>query len=115
MKRIKISIIAVIAIVMGIASSAFTAKSPVKSPATLYFYQYTSSSTAQADIQNIANYQRAPESCGGGDHVCGVFLSTNKPSGQQPVVSEFDAEKSDLWESEDAGTSVDPALIKMRN
>lgn len=115
MKNLKISVFAVIAIVMGIAVSAFTEKSPVTSPDTLYFYEYTSSSTAQADIQNIANYQRETESCGGGDHVCGVFLPTNKPSGQQPVASEFNAEKSDLWDSEDAGTSVDPALIKMRN
>ena len=97
MKKFKVSIFAVIAIVMGIAASAFTAKeSVVKSPNAGFFYQYNSSSTAQADIQNISLYARASQSCSGSDHVCGVLLPTDKPVGQQPVTSEFNAEKSCL-------------------
>lgn len=116
MKRFKISIIAVFALVLAIGASAFTSKkASVKSPATLYFFEYTSSSTSQAAIQNIANYARESLSCSGSHQVCGVFLPTDKPVGQQPVASEFNAEKSDLWDSEQAQTSVDPATIKMRN
>jgi len=116
MKKIKVSIFAVIAIVMAIAASAFTSKEAnVKSPEALFFYEYTSSSTLQADIQNIANYSRQSQSCSGSNHVCGVLLPTDQPVGAQPVTSEFNAEKSDLWDSEQAQSSVDPTKIIMRN
>lgn len=116
MKNLRMSLFAAVAIIMGIAASAFTTKEvPAKSSNLQYFYEYTSSSTAQSDIQNIANYARASDDCTGSNHVCGVYLPTNKPLGQQPVASEFNAEKSDLWDSEQAGASVDPGVIKMRN
>lgn len=79
-----------------------------------YFYRYTSSSTSQTDIQNIANYQRSNLSCESGEHLCGVYLNTDKPLGQQPLPSEFNAVKTNLWTSEQAGN---PALpnISMKN
>lgn len=106
---------AVAAIIIGIAASAFSLKNTeVKSKAASYFYLYTSSSTAQSDIQNISNYQRDDLGCDDGAHVCGVFLATDKATGQPPVASEFNAVKTNLWSSEQAGSATDLS-IKMRN
>lgn len=79
-----------------------------------YFYRYTSSSTSQTDIQNIANYQRSNLSCDGANHVCGVYLATDKPLGQQPIASQFNAVKSDLWLSEQGAAPTLPS-ISMRD
>jgi hypothetical protein len=115
MKHLKISMIAVLAIIMGIAASAFSLKNTgVNSHADLFFYLYTSNSTAQADIQNISNYERDDLSCDDGAHVCGVYLSTDKAAGQPPVTSEFNVVKPDLWSSEQAGSATIPE-IEMRN
>lgn len=115
MKHLKISMIAVIAIVMGIAASAFNLKNAEVQPKNAsYFYLYTSTSTAQGDIQNISNYERNPLNCNTGSHVCGVNLPTDQPTGQPPVSSEFDAAKANLWSSEQAGSATDVS-IKMRN
>lgn len=115
MKKIKVSIFAVMAIVMGIAASAFTTKTPAKSPDTLFFYKYQLTSTTQANIQNIANYKRESLSCSGTNHVCGILLPTDQGANQQPLASEFNPEKTPLWDSEQASASVDPDVIKMRN
>lgn len=115
MKKIKVSIFAVIAIVMGIAASAFTPKEVLNKSDNLFYYRYASSQTDQTNIQTISNYERSSLSCSGTNHVCGVLLPTDKSLGQQPDASEFNAEKGDLWTSEQAGTSVDPDIIKMKN
>lgn len=116
MKKFKVSMVVLIALVCGISLTAFTGRHTVKQPAaTGFFYEYTSASTAQADIQNINNYERSTSSCGGGAHVCGVFLPTDKALGQAPVPSEFNAQKVDLWDSEQNGQSTNPGVIEMRN
>lgn len=106
---------AVLAIVMGIAASAFSLENTdVEFKDASFFYLYTSNSTAQTDIQNISNYERDDLSCDDGSHVCGVYLSTDKAAGQPPVSSEFNAVKPDLWSSEQAGSATIP-VIEMRN
>ncbi|WP_127707118.1 hypothetical protein [Mucilaginibacter limnophilus] len=79
-----------------------------------YFYEYTSSSTAEADITNINNYVRSAASCPSGSDVCGVLLGTNRATGQHPVTSEFDAEKAALWDSQDSGSPAN-GNIQMKN
>ncbi|MBB6498972.1 hypothetical protein [Pedobacter cryoconitis] len=109
------SLVLLIAISFTFAfKSADTSKAITGKKVLQYFYRYTSSSTSQADIQNIANYQRSNLSCDGANHVCGVYLATDKPQGQQPVATQFNAVKSDLWLSEQAAT---PTLssISMRD
>lgn len=116
MKKLKIALVAGISLVCVLVAAAFTnVHKDIPSGTAGYFYEYTSSSTAQADIQNISNYVRSTATCGGGTHVCGVFLPTNKPLGQNPVVSEFNAQKADLWDSEQSGSSVNPGVIEMKN
>lgn len=76
------------------------------------FYVYTSSSTAQADIQNINNYaSTTSDPCGGTTtNVCGVTLSTAKPAGQKPVATEFSAESGNLWTSQQNHTPADGSV-----
>lgn len=76
------------------------------------FYVYTSSSTAQADIQNINNYaSTTSDPCGGTTtNVCGVTLSTSKPAGQKPVAAEFSAESGNLWTSQQNHTPADGSV-----
>lgn len=71
------------------------------------FYVYTSSSTAQADIQNINNYAAASDACSGATNVCGVTLATAEPLGSTPVASQFNAEKSNLWTSQQNSSPAD--------
>ncbi|MGZ3761018.1 MAG: hypothetical protein ACXVJE_18940 [Mucilaginibacter sp.] len=97
------------AIAIAVSASAFTTANKFST----YFYRYTSSSHAQADIQNISNYVRQDLTCGDGANVCGVYLQTNKPTGQQPVTSEFNAEQSALWSSQQNGSPSD-ANIDMK-
>ncbi|MBD1431609.1 hypothetical protein H8B06_02130 [Sphingobacterium sp. DN00404] len=77
---------------------------------TSFFYEYTSNSTDQEDIQNINNYQLAEPDCEPGEHVCGVNLPTNTGDGNTPVQSEFDAVSSQLWSSEQAGEPASPQI-----
>jgi hypothetical protein len=95
---------------MAIGFSAFTSAERFNSS----FYVYTSSSTAQADIQNINNYVSATNACVSGSNVCGVTLTTAKPAGQTPVLSEFNGESTNLWGSQDSGLPKD-SHISMKN
>lgn len=115
MKKIKISLFAIIAIVMGVAGSAFTNNPVEKVNSVTYFYEYTSSSTLKDDVQNIDNYVRRTKSCNSGIHVCGVSLEATNPSSQKPDVQLFNDVKDDLWASEQNGTSTIPGVIEMRN
>lgn len=77
---------------------------------TSFFYEYTSNSTTQNDIEDINNYERAEPSCEPGEHVCGVNLPTNTGDGNIPVQLEFDAVSSQLWASEQAGEPATPQI-----
>lgn len=109
MKKIQLTL-AVLAGALAIGLSAFTSPKSVNS----HFYIYTSSSHLQADIQNINNYVSATDACPSGANVCGVTLATAKPAGQTPVASEFNAEKADLWTSQQSGSPAD-GNIEMKN
>lgn len=102
MKNMKNYAFALVAMVIALGSFSLMSfkKSEVQ---TSYFYEYTSSSTSQLDIENINNYQRSEQSCEPGDHVCGVNLPSNTGLGNPPNTAEFDAVKSQLWASEQSG------------
>lgn len=103
-------IIPAIAIAFAFSASAFTVKN-----STSNFYEYTSASHAQADIQNINNYvATASDPCSGLDNVCGVTLATAHALGSTPVASEFSAEKSNLWTSQQTNQPAD-SNIGMKN
>jgi hypothetical protein len=81
---------------------------------TSNFYEYKSSSLLQADIQNINNYEAESDGCSGSTNVCGVTLSTAHTIGSTPVASEFNAEKPNLWLSQENNTAED-GNISMKN
>jgi hypothetical protein len=96
------------AMVLAFGLNAFTVKP------TGTFYKYTSTSHAQADIQNIANYSRVGASCVSGPNVCGVVLATNEGAGNPPDADEFAAESDNLWTSQQNGSAADGS-IDMKN
>lgn len=105
--------IAVIALVMGIAGSAFsTSKTAGKDTST--FYRYMSTSTDVEEVKSISNYQSSILGCGGGSHVCGVQLTTAKVLEAQPDPEEFDDVKAALGQSETSGEAQLPT-ISMRD
>ena len=108
MKNFRKIALALVVAVIAIGFSAFTTKKNVNSN----FYVYTSSSTLQADIQNINNYQAtSTDPCGGTTtNVCGVTLSTAHPIGQKPVASEFNAESGNLWTSQQNHNPADASI-----
>lgn len=91
-------IIPAAAMILAVSFSAFTSAKQT----TSNFYEYQSSSALQSDIQNINNYAATASDldCSGTDKVCGVNLTTARTIGQTPASSEFNAEKSNLWSSE---------------
>jgi hypothetical protein len=95
-------IIPALAIAFAFASSAFTAKRGTSS-----FYLYTQSTFTQSQVQDISNYVAADNSCSDGDNVCGVQLTTAHTDGTTPVASEFNAEKGNLWLSQENSTPED--------
>lgn len=113
MKNIKKYAFALVAMVIAIGS--FTLMSFKKSAVqNSYFYEYTSSSTSQLDIENINNYKRSEQSCEPGSHVCGVNLPTDTGLGNSPNTSEFNSVKSQLWASEQSG-EAESELIQMKD
>lgn len=103
-------------ILMSMKSTPYKGKTPVNAVkknklkvtrSTSNFYVYTSASTSQADIQNINNYVAASDPCSGSSDVCGVTLPTAHTLGTTPVPSEFNAEKSNLWLSQQNNTAED--------
>ncbi|SDP46231.1 hypothetical protein SAMN05428975_1315 [Mucilaginibacter sp. OK268] len=99
-------IIPVVAIIMAFGSSAFTAKK-----STSNFFKYNGATRTQTDIQNINNYTaRTDNPCEDVTNVCGVTLSTAKTVGQTPASSEFNAEKANLWLSQQNHSPADGAI-----
>lgn len=105
MKRI---IIPAIAIMLAFAGSAFT--SAKRSNSNLFVY--TGSSYAQTDIENINNYAAsATDPCGGtSTNVCSVTLATAKAVGQKPASTDFNAEKGNLWTSQQNHSAADGSI-----
>lgn len=106
----KTKLIGLLAIMIAFGASAFTVK-----PTSSNFYEYTSGSLAKADIQNINNYvATSPNPCGGATNVCGVKLTTAHSLGATPVASEFSAEETNLWASQQDNAPQDDN-IGMKN
>lgn len=102
---------AIAAIGLALGVSAFKHKKADNAqPLTTYFFRYTLTTYGEANIKEISNYERSDLSCTPGDHVCGVYLATDKSPGQQPVTSEFDAVKDNLWASEFASSAQLPSI-----
>ncbi|MFC0513119.1 DUF6520 family protein [Mucilaginibacter angelicae] len=94
------------AIVMAIGSSAFTAKRT-----TSNFFLYQGTTHSQTDIQNINNYvASATDPCNDVANVCGLTLSTAKNVGSTPTPAEFNAEKTNLWTSQQNHAPADAAI-----
>lgn len=100
-------IIPVIAILMAIGSSAFTAKK-----ATSNFYKYVGpTARSSSDVQNINNYiATAVNPCSDAQNVCGITLTTPKTLGQTPATAEFNPEKSNLWLSQQQHSPADASI-----
>jgi hypothetical protein len=100
MKKLKISLLAIFAIVIGIAGSAFTVK-PVVKKMNNYFYQYQPNNTdglmVDANWQSIPSVESA--SCSGSGVICVVHLSVAPDESGNPDLnaagiddpSDFDA------------------------
>ncbi|HXS55665.1 MAG TPA: hypothetical protein VN726_06050 [Hanamia sp.] len=100
MKKFKISMIAVFAIVMGIAASAFTS-SPVNSnmkPLTTTWFQFMGSDpTNVADVQNYQNYSYVNGlPCSGSSRICAVQVDGPTTPGAQPSSAFSSTLKSEL-------------------
>lgn len=105
-----LAIVVAVATLIGMSSFDKAPKTTNAKPPAGYFYRYQLTDYDTAKITNIANYQRSNLSCAPGDHVCGVYLSTNTGLGNQPVPSEFNAVKSALANSEIDGAPVDESV-----
>ena len=101
-----------IGLVLAMATSAF--KEVSKGPVSLTFYEYTGSDFSQPNIQNINNYARSTNSCSGTKNVCGVLLSTDTGTGNPPNSTEFSAESSNLWTSQQNHAAADPNIVMKR-
>jgi|GEM_PF-1918049 len=100
MKKFKISMFALIAIVMGIAASAFT--SPAihsnKKPLVTTWFQFMGSDpTNVGQVQNYLNYQYVNGSpCSGSSKICAVDVDGIASPGQNPSNAFSPTLKSEL-------------------
>lgn len=102
----------VLGLVLAMATSGF--KEGPKGNLDLSFYQYTGSDFSQSKIQDINNYVRSTNSCSGTQNVCGVLLATDTGTGNQPNSTEFSAESSNLWASQQGHAAADPYIVMKR-
>jgi hypothetical protein len=110
MKHLKISIVAVVAIVMGIAASAFTSKKIVKdeAPETMTWFQFTGSDpTNVAQVQNYLNYSYTDgQPCSGlTNKICAVEANGVASPGQHPSSAFSSTLKSELQDVIDNGST----------
>ena len=88
MKRLKISMFAVIAIVMGIAASAFTATKTVKAsdhPTNTAWFRFMGDPTVLTQLQDNTEYSYVDGlPCTGKDVICAVNYSGVASSGDHP-------------------------------
>jgi hypothetical protein len=99
-------------LVLAMATSAF--KEVPKGNFDLTFYEYTGSDFSQTNIQNINNYVKSTNTCSGTRNVCGVLLATDTGTGNPPNSTEFSAESSNLWTSQQTHTAADPNIVMKR-
>lgn len=94
-----------------------TVKKEVKASTlqTSFFYEYTSTSTAEGDIKNINNYvRRAANPCNGASDVCGILLPTDTGLDNHPDSDEFEGVAEQLWSSQSQQQSTSPQVV-MKN
>lgn len=88
MKHLKISMFAVVAIVMGIAASAFTSSKSVnfgKEPLTYTWFKFTGDPTNLSQIQDYTNYSYVNGlPCSGSNLICAVEANGTASMGQHP-------------------------------
>jgi hypothetical protein len=88
MKHFKISMIAVVAIVMGIAASAFTSSTAKsnKKPLTVTWFQFMGSDpTNVSEVQNYQNYNYVNgQPCSGSSLICAVDVDGATTVGAHP-------------------------------
>lgn len=99
-------------LVLAMATSGF--KEGPKGNLDLTFYQYTGSDFSQSNIQDINNYVKSTNSCSGTQNVCGVLLATDTGTGNPPNSTEFSAESSNLWASQQNHAAADPNIVMKR-
>lgn len=88
MKRIKISRIAVIALVMGIAASAFTNQKPSLERQSTNWYKFVGTSYTLQNVLDHDQYEYVPsQPCSGSSAICGV--ETEGPSMEDASPDEF--------------------------
>lgn len=90
-------IIPMLAIVLAVSASAFT---PKKS--TSNFFRYNGATYSSSDIQLASNYAafESEDECTAEANICGVTLGAAKTIGNPPDGTQFNAEKSNLWNSQ---------------
>ncbi len=82
---------------------------------TSFFYEYTSTSTAEVDIKNINNYvRRASSPCNGLSDVCGVLLPTDTGLDNHPAPDDFKSIANELWNSQSQQQSTSSQVV-MKN
>ena len=88
MKRLKISTFALIAIIMGIASSAFTAQKQIKAnnhPLTTTWFKFMGDPTNLTQLKDNTEYSYVDGlACSGQAVICAVLYTGAAASGQHP-------------------------------
>jgi hypothetical protein len=87
MKKFKISMIAVVAIVMGIAVSAFTAQKPAKAnhPLTTTWFKFMGDPSNLSQLKDNTEYSYVDGlPCSGQDIICAVQYTGNATVGSHP-------------------------------
>jgi hypothetical protein len=102
----------VMGLVLAMATSGF--KEGPKGNLDLTFYQYTGSDFSQTNIQDINKYVKSTNTCSGTQNVCGVLLATDTGTGNPPISTEFSAESSNLWASQQSHAAADPYIVMKR-
>jgi hypothetical protein len=98
-----------IGLALAMATSGF--REGPKGNLDLTFYEYTGSDFSQTNIQDINKYVRSTNSCSGSRNVCGILLATDNGVGNPPNSTEFSAESSNLWTSQQNHAAADPNVV----
>ena len=102
MKRLKISIVAVIAIIMGIAASAFTI--PKTSPSDSWF---TIQNLSLPNSASSYTYYGTSSPCSGNDVLCAIEGTRDPANMSQPLQSSVNAASAESGNFSHAATDVD--------
>jgi hypothetical protein len=104
-------IIPIVAILLAVGSSAFTAKRT-----TSNFFEYQGPDFSKTSIQTSGNYIAvdSEDQCDDTNNVCGVILETPKTLGQNPDSGQFSDKQDALWDSESNHTGPTDAAVLMK-